>query len=293
MQRQVAGSIPMTVEEQADPNRARRANLASRWFRSSVAALIGPAQLLTKNRGLVWVLLKRDIESQTSGTVLGGIWIFAQPALQVAAFWFLLAVVLRVRMPGQLDFIDYFLMGMLPWFLISSIIQRNLMVLTEFSALYQRSLFPIKLLPLVPLLFVAMTYALIWPLVTTILLGWQAAFWSLLLVALISLWLVPASYLIATLGLFVRDTRHVVPFMLTMVLFLTPILYVPEQLPESVRAFLIFNPFADIMAIVHFFLQGMPLSVGNVLRPMGLWLVLLGPAWALFNRAEPHMREEL
>jgi len=272
---------------------SKPSGLARRWLLNALAGVRGPFQLLKENRGLVWVLLKRDIESQTSGTMLGAVWVFAQPALQVAAFWFLLAIVLRVRMPGQLDFIDYFLMGMLPWFLISSIIQRNLMVLSEFSSLYQRSVFPIKLLPLVPLLFVATTYALIWPIVAAILLGWEAALWALLLVLLIAFWLVPVSYLIALLGLFVRDSRHVVPFLLTMLLFLTPILYVPEQLPEGIRKFLVLNPIADLMAIVHFLLQGMPVSVGNVVRPVVFWLLLLAPAWALFNRAEPHMREEL
>jgi lipopolysaccharide transport system permease protein len=255
--------------------------------------MLGPFQLMRNNRGLIWVLLKRDIESQTAGTVLGGIWVFAQPALQVLAFWFLLAVVLRVRMPGQLDFIDYFLMGMLPWFFISGAIQRSVMVLPEFSALYQRSVFPIKLLPLVPLLFISMTYAIIWPAVTGIFLGGYAAFWALFLVGLISFWLVPVCYLTALLGLFVRDARQVVPFILTMVMFLTPILYVPEQLPESIRGFLILNPFADIMAIAHYVLQEMPITVGNVVRPLVLWFLLLGPAWALFKRAEPHMREEL
>ena len=97
----------------------------------------------------------------------------------------------------------------------------------------------------------------------------------------------------ALLGLFVRDARHVIPFLLTMVMFLTPILYVPQQLPESLRGFLVLNPFADIMAIVHFFLQDMPITVGNIVRPFVLWFFLLGPAWTLFNRAEPHMREEL
>ena len=283
----------MTNETRDIPSTGRVSHLTSRWFRSSVAGMLGPFQLIRNNRGLIWVLLKRDIESQTSGTVLGGLWVFAQPALQVLAFWFLLAVVLQVRMPGQLDFIDYFLMGMLPWFFISSTIQRNVMVLTEFSALYQRSVFPIKLLPLVPLLFIALTYAIIWPIVTGILLGWHAAFWALVMVGLIAFWLVPVSYLIALIGLFVRDARHVVPFVLTMVMFLSPILYVPQQLPESIRGFLVLNPFADIMAIVHFLLQDMPITVGNLVRPLVLWFFLLGPAWALFKRAEPHMREEL
>jgi lipopolysaccharide transport system permease protein len=289
----MTGSSDTNLGKGGTLSSGRPGNLARRWLRNSVRGLFGPFQLIKQNPGLVWVLLKRDIESQTSGTMLGAIWVFAQPALQVLAFWFLLAVVLQVRMPGQLDFIDYFLMGMLPWFLISSIIQRNLMVLTEFSSLYQRSVFPIKLLPLVPLLFIALTYAIIWPLVAGILLGWAAAARAFFLVGLIAFWLVPISYLIALLGLFVRDARHVVPFVLTMVMFLTPILYVPEQLSESIREFLILNPFADIMAIVHFFLQHMPITAGNVVRPWVLWFFLLAPAWVLFERAEPHMREEL
>lgn len=268
-------------------------NLLRRWSRKTVAGLVGPFQLIHQHRGLLWVLLRREIAGQTSGTVLGWVWIVAQPALQVLAFWFLLGVVLRVRMPSQVNFVDYFLMGMLPWFFVSNAIQRNLMVLTEFGALYQRSVFPIKLLPLIPLLFAGIIYALIWPVVASIMLGGAAPLLALVLVALITLWLIPVCYLVALVGLFARDARHLVPFLLTMTLFLTPILYMPQQLPESVRFLLALNPLADLMAIVHHLLQGMPITLGNVARPVILWLVLLAPAWTFFHRAEPHMREQL
>jgi lipopolysaccharide transport system permease protein len=56
---------------------------------------------------------------------------------------------------------------------------------------------------------------------------------------------------------------------------------------------LAFNPFADLMAVIHGLLQGMPFSAGNIIRPLLLWLLLMGPAWLLFVRAEPHMREAL
>ena len=40
-------------------------------------------------------------------------------------------------------------------------------------------------------------------------------------------------------------------------------------------------------------LQDLPLTPGNLLRPLALWLLALAPAWVLFRRTEPHMREAL
>ena len=64
-------------------------------------------------------------------------------------------------------------------------------------------------------------------------------------------------------------------------------------LPESLRWALIFNPFADIMALIQGWIHGFPIDPGNWLRPLGMWLILLTPAWVLFRRTEPHMREVL
>jgi lipopolysaccharide transport system permease protein len=267
-------------------------NLGRRWLRNLMAGLIGPFKLLVEHHNLLRVLIKRDIFNQTSGTVLGSFWVLAQPALQVLAFWFLFDFVLKVRMPGRVPFLEYFLMGMLPWFLISSVIQRNLMVLTEFSALYQRSVFPIRLLPLVPMLMAGLTYGVILPILAGFMIGWPAAVLALFIVVGLMIWLLPICYLVAILGLFVRDARQVIPFLLMMTLFLTPILYMPQQL-GAIQPWLVLNPFADLMAVIHGVLQGMPVTVGNFVRPLALWLILLAPAWALFRRTEPHMREEL
>jgi lipopolysaccharide transport system permease protein len=65
------------------------------------------------------------------------------------------------------------------------------------------------------------------------------------------------------------------------------------MLPPSVQPWLVLNPFADLMAVVHALVQGMPLSWGNFTRLGVLWVVLLVPAWTLFLRSEPHMRETL
>ncbi len=185
-------------------------NLLQRYVHNLLDGLIGPLRLLLEQRDLLTVLAKRDIVARTSGTLLGGLWMLAQPALQVLAFWFLLGFVLRVRFPGQVSFINYFLLGMLPWLMISEVISRNLAILTEFSTLYQRSTFPIKILPLLPLLVSGMIYSVIYAVVVALTEGFGAALWSPLVIFGVLLWLMPFSYVLAVLGVFIRDMRAVI-----------------------------------------------------------------------------------
>lgn len=258
-----------------------------------MAAYLGPFRVLSKHRDLIRRLVYRDIISRTSGTVLGGVWLLLQPALQVAAFWFLLDLVLKVRTPGSVPFLDYFLTAILAWFFISEVLSRSLNVLSEYAALYQRTVFPIKVLPLVPLLMACLIYTPAFVLVSALLAGGVAAIKALAIMLGLTVWLLPGCYLLSLLGLFIRESRQVFPFILTMLMYLSPIMYQPEALPERFRPLMQWNPMADVLAIVQHLIHGLPLDSGNVVRPSLLWAVLMVPAWILFARAEPHMREEL
>lgn len=269
------------------------ANLAQRFARNAVAGLVEPFKILFTQRTLLRLLIKRDIVNRTAGTLLGGVWMLAQPALQMLAFWFLLDFVLKVKFPGQVPFVNYFLIGMVPWVLIAEVLGRSMTVLAEFSPLYKRSLFPLSVLPVIPLLLSALIYGTVFTITAAVLEGPLQVLPALGVIAVLLVWLLPFCYLLAVIGLFVKDIAQVFPFVLTMALYLTPILYMPEMLPAELRAFLVFNPFADVMALIHAALQGLPFTTGNWLRPLLLWAMLLAPAWVLFRRTEPHMREAL
>ncbi|MFH1493830.1 MAG: ABC transporter permease [Pseudomonadota bacterium] len=261
--------------------------------RYALESITGPARLLVSQRSLLKLLVKREMVARTSGTLLGGAWMLVQPALQVLGLWFFLHVILKVRSPGQVPFVDYFLVGMIAWLMINEILQRNLTVLVEFGTLYQRTIFPLPLLPLLPILVSGVIYGAVFMAVSTLLGGALAGLKAGLTAAAILLWLLPFSYLMAVLGLFVREARQVIPFLLTLLMYLTPILYLPELLPQSIRPWMALNPIADIMALVHAAVQGSDWTWGNALRPLMLWAILLPLCWMLFKRTEPHMREAL
>jgi lipopolysaccharide transport system permease protein len=262
-------------------------------FRSALAGAFEPLRAVASERTLLRMLVRRDIASRTSGTLLGGAWMLAQPALQVLAFWFLLDFVLQVRFPGRVSFVSYFLLGMVPWLLAAEALGRAVTVLHEFSPLYRRAVFPLRILPLVPLIVSGFIYGLVYAGMVAVIEGPVAALWVPVIVAVLFVWLMPFCYLLSVAGLFVRDFAQVFPFVLTLAMYLTPILYLPEMLPEALRPWLALNPFADVMAVIHALLQNMPLTPGNLLRPAVLWLLALAPAWVLFRRTEPHMREAL
>lgn len=252
-----------------------------------------PLRLLWGHRELLRLLAKRDIAVRTSGTALGGIWMILQPGLQVLAFWFLLDFVLRVRFPGKVSFLDYFLIGMVPWLMVSEVMNRSLAILTEFGALYRRSAFPLPILPLLPLLVSGSIYGVVYVGTVLLLQGPVVALRAPAIMLGLMLWLVPICYMLAVVGVFLREVGQVFPFLVTMLMYLTPILYMPQMLPEPVRAWWVLNPFADLMAVIHGLLQGLPYTAGNLLRPVLVWALLLGPAWVMFRRSEPHVREAL
>ncbi|MGA0805827.1 MAG: hypothetical protein ACO3PV_04835, partial [Pseudohongiellaceae bacterium] len=69
--------------------------------------------------------------------------------------------------------------------------------------------------------------------------------------------------------------------------------YLPDMVPEGMLSWLWLNPFADMMRCIHALVEWQPLPLHSFLRLWGLWLLLLAPAWVLFRRSLPHVREVL
>lgn len=268
-------------------------SLPSRIFRNTWQGLLHPPAHIWQHRELVMTLVRRDFRIRTSGSLLGVLWMLLQPGLQIIGFWFLLEVVLKAKYPGRVPFLDYFLVGMLVWMLVSDTLSRTVAVLRDMASIYQRALFPLEILPLLPLITNLILFPLLFFTVVLFLEGLQSALQGTTLLFLLALWLIPICYLLAISGLFLRDLLHLVPFLITIAMYATPILYMPEMLPEFAQHLLIFNPFSDLLAIVHGVVQDMPMSDGNWLRLLAIWLLLLAPSWLLFRLMKPQIRDML
>lgn len=256
-------------------------------------ALAVPLRACARHSSLLRMLVQRDLVARTSGTLLGKLWPLLQPALQVLGFWFMFDIVFGMRAQRGPDYLEYLLFGIMPWLLLTEVLVRSSGLFREFSALYRRTPFPVELLPVLIMVIPGFVYALVMCAVAFGFHGPLAALRSLLVVPLLLLWLLPLMQLFSVLGLFLRDFAQALPFVLTLLMYCTPILYFPDMLPAEGQALLWLNPFADLVAVIHAIIDGSAIDGASVARLLGIWLLLLAPCWAVFRRSVPHVREVL
>jgi lipopolysaccharide transport system permease protein len=268
-------------------------NNISSIFSGSLGGVFMPFRSCISHRSLLGMLVKRDMIVRTSGTLLGKLWPLLQPALQVVGFWFLFDVVYGMRVDRGSAFLEFLLIGMLPWLCLSEVLNRSVGMFREFSVLYRRTPFPIEILPILIMVIPGLVYVIIYGLLSLFLFGLGAALKSLLVIPLLLIWLLPLVLLFAIFGLFIRDFAQALPFFLTLLMYSTPILYFPEMLPAAYRQWLWLNPLADVMAVAHGLVQGTAVTPATVIRLCVLWLLLLVPSWLIFRRSMPHIREVL
>ncbi|HEY0962313.1 MAG TPA: ABC transporter permease [Pseudomonadales bacterium] len=252
-----------------------------------------PLRACIDHASLLRMLVRRDLVARTSGTLLGKLWPALQPALQVLGFWFLFDIVYGMREQRGNDFLEYLLIGMLPWLLLSEVLTRSSGLFREFANLYRRTPFPVELLPVLIMVIPGVVHTVVFCGLAFAFHGPLAALQSLLVVPLLLLWLLPLTLLFSVLGVFLRDFAQGLPFLLMLIMYSTPILYFPDMLPDGFRNWLWLNPFADLVSVIHATVDTSTIDPNAVARLVGLWLLMLGPCWAVFRRSVPHVREVL
>ncbi|MDY6982651.1 MAG: ABC transporter permease [Pseudomonadota bacterium] len=252
-----------------------------------------PLRACINHASLLRMLVRRDLVARTSGTVLGKLWPVVQPALQILGFWFMFDIVYGMRAQRGNDYLEYLLIGMLPWLLLSEVLVRASGLFREFASLYRRTPFPVELLPILIMVIPGCVHMFVFFCLAFGFHGPLAAVQSLVVIPLLLLWLLPLALLFSVLGVFLRDFAQGLPFLLMLIMYATPILYFPDMLPDGFRDWLWINPFADLVAVIHAVVDESAIPRNSAARLIGLWLLLLGPCWAVFRRSVPHVREVL
>ena len=207
------------------------------------------------HRDLVKSLVRRDLSNRYKGSMMGLLWAILTPAVQLVIFTLIFAGILKARFPHQrseLGFAVYLFCGMLPWLAFSEAVQRATTSLTENVNLVKRVVFPIEALP-VDLVFSALVQQLIGTgilLIAALLLEHALNLTTLLLPLLLLpqiLLTLGLSWLVASLGAFLRDTSQFTQLFLMVWLYLTPIYYPEEMIPPRFHWISQLNPMAPLI----------------------------------------------
>jgi lipopolysaccharide transport system permease protein len=247
-------------------------------------ALWRPWQNLYRQRKLIQLMVKRDLLGRYKGSFAGALWTVVHPLALLFIYWLVFSVILRVRIgPNSkpIDFVFYILAGLLPWMAFSEALIRSNTCILENPNLVKKVVFPLEILPVNTTVSSGINSLVGVLLLILLLLGSRGSIpWTVVLLPVI---LVPQllltvgfGWLLAGLGVFVRDTNHIIGLVLTVWMFLCPIVYPESMVPKALLPWFRINPFLPVVR-----------SYRNVLLNGTLpdaypWLYLLGISLVVF-----------
>jgi lipopolysaccharide transport system permease protein len=196
---------------------------------------------LYKNRSLIIRMAYKDITDRYAGSSLGIIWTFLQPLLLITIYALVFTFIFRTRIDsgGPISYAFYAIAGLLPWIAIADGLGKSVGIITGQAALVKQAIFPVEVLPistaltsLIPLTSGLMIYIVAMAIFSPIHLSWLMLLLPIV-IFIHFLFICGISYFLSMVGTYFRDSVEIVSFMLTVGMFVTPILYLETSIPSA------------------------------------------------------------
>ncbi len=190
-----------------------------------------------------------ELRAERSRSYLGLIWWVAEPAMMMAAFWLVFAVILKTGGP---DYLPFLLIGLTVWQWMKSCITHGGYAIWTNLGLIRQARLPILVFPFVQMLADTIKFLYIFGLLLVIL--WvagyppHAAYIALPIVfAVTLLFAAGAGFLVAAVVPLIPDLRFVIEQVLTVVMFLSGVVFALDQVPSPLREVIALNPVATLL----------------------------------------------
>lgn len=221
-------------------------------------SLVALARSLWRNRQLIVQMTKREVVGRYKGSAMGLAWSFFNPVFMLVVYTFVFSEIFKSRWGGvggddsKTQFAVVLFVGMIVLSLFSEVLNRAPGLIISNVNYVKKVVFPIEILPVI-----AMGAALFHTLISLgVLLAafvlfngylhWTAIFTPLVLLPLVILTL-GFAWMLASLGVFLRDVGQTIGIITTVLMFLAPVFYPVTAVPERFRPFIMANPVTFII----------------------------------------------
>ncbi len=210
---------------------------------------------LWQRRELLAIFVRRDFLGRYRGSLLGALWPLINPIGHLLLYTFVFSVILKVRFSADAsttNFALYLMAGLLPWSALAEAVSRSTTCILESPNLVKKVVFPLEVLPVVPVVSSLMTAGISIVLLTV----WATIYagevhWTLILLPLVlgtqGMLMGGLCWLLASLGVYIRDIKHMISLALSVWMYTTPIVYPASAMPENLSFLLWLNPMAGMI----------------------------------------------
>ena len=224
---------------------------------------------LWRFRELFYILSWRDIKVRYKQTVVGAAWSIIRPLLTTIIFTIVFSKVAKLDNPSAAPYALMVFAGMLPWQFFSNALSEASNSLIGNSNLISKVYFPRLIIPLASIGAWLLDLAIATLLLLAMMFWYGIAFtWHLLavpgLVVAVIFAALGVGTLLSALTVAYRDFRYVVPLMLQVWMYATPVAYPPSAVPEQWQWLIHLNPMAGLIEGFRSAFLGLPFDWGAI-----------------------------
>lgn len=199
---------------------------------------------------LVYVLVQKDLKVRYKSSFLGYLWALANPFAFALVYYIAFKLIMRVQMPNYSIFL---LTAMFPWVWMSNSVIQATSGYRNNASLVKKIRINTLILPFANVAHELVHFCFALPVLMVFILAaggnlYLEWLWQIPLMVCLQFAVVyPIGLLLALANVFVRDVEYLVGIFMSMLFFLTPIVYPVSMVPEMYRSYFEWSPFTAII----------------------------------------------
>ena len=252
---------------------------------------------LYQYREMIASLVRKDLKGRYKGSVLGFLWTFLNPLLQLLVYTMVFSVILKSGIP---NYYLHLFVALVPWIFFASALTTGAKLVLDQKNMIKKIYFPREVLPVAytvssfcNMLF---SFMIVFAVIGVMGLGIRlsALPWLIPVMAIQFLLVLGVNLITSAVTVYVRDLEHIMGVVSMAWMYLSPVVYGIDFVPEAWQKWYLFNPMAPLILSYRNILY---YQTAPELRHLGIALavslVILAAGALTFSRLQRRFAEVL
>lgn len=247
-------------------------------------------------RELLKTNVKKEIRGRYKNSILGVMWSFLNPLLQLAVYSIIFGALLS---GGDPTYPIYICVALIPWTYFTTAITQSAFTIIGNGDIIKKVYFPREILPISVVTSGAVNFVISTIIILAfVIFAGVGLSWHLLLYPFVLLvqyvLLLGISFIVSSITVYFRDLEHIIGIVLLAAFYGTPIVYKLEQLPANLQIIMKLNPMTHIINGYRdiFYYHQMPnMKILGILLGISLVLTIIG--YFVFKKLQKGFAEQL
>lgn len=252
---------------------------------------------LYQYREMIVSLVRKDLKGRYKGSVLGFLWTFLNPLMQLLIYTMVFSVILK---SGIENYYLHLFVALVPWIFFASALTTGSHLILDQKNMIKKIYFPREVLPVAyttssfcNMLF---SFVIIFAVIAVMRIGvsWQALPWLIPVMAIQYLLVLGVNLITSAVTVYCRDLEHIMGVLSMAWMYLSPVVYSIDYIPLAFRQYYLLNPMSPlILAYRDILYHQIPPNGKHLLLALGLSLVIFVAGVLIFEKLQKRFAEEL